>query len=143
MVMKVWYLQVIWLVRDSIIKKVDIAGKIMIKWLQISGKKEPNNKLRMPKENNQRKIKKLLMLFPMLVERILKLMLQRLKNQRKQRKKKVLKMLAKVMMPKRKKLKVMQRLMKAPKKKLRMTVLLLKVVSQIFQSLIHLKPLLR
>merc|ERR1712072_1521082 len=78
MVMKVWYLQVIWLVRDSIIKKVflDILGKIMIKWLNHSGKKEPLKTPRMLKVNNQRKIKKLLMLFPVPEERILKLMLQ-------------------------------------------------------------------
>ena len=80
MVMKVWYLQVIWQVRDSIIKKAYLAmanGKTMIRWRKNSGEKEPDNSLKMLRVNNQRKIKKLPMNSLVQVPRTLRLQHQK------------------------------------------------------------------
>jgi len=125
--MKVWYLQVIWLVRNSTKKKHTIAGKIMIKWQKTSGKKDQNNKLRVLKESNLLKIKKLPMLFQVLALRILKLMfLKTLTFQRRQQRHQKQKMVKRVL----KKPRLMMVLLKQK------VVMLLQAVSQIFQSLI-------
>ena len=66
MVMKVWYLQVIWQVRDSTIMTVMlpvmVVGTTMTNWLKNSGEKERHNLLNNRRVRNKlRQIKKLLM----------------------------------------------------------------------------------
>ena len=68
MVMKVWYLQVIWQVRDSTIMGpirntvVMVVGRTMTNWLKNSGEKERHNLLNNRRVRNKlRQIKKLLM----------------------------------------------------------------------------------
>jgi len=132
--MKVWYLQVIWLVKNSTKKKHTIAGKIMIKWQKTSGKKEINKMLRVLKESNLLKIKKLPMLFQVLALRILKLMFQKILTfQRRQQRHQKQKMVKKVL----KKPRLMMVLLKQK------VVMLLQAVSQISQSLILTRLLLR
>ena len=65
MVMKVWYLQVIWQVRDSTIMSMQAimprAGKTMTNWLKNSGEKELEHLLNNRRVRNKlRQIKKLL-----------------------------------------------------------------------------------
>ena len=162
--MKVWYLQVIWQVRDSTIMSMQAimprAGKTMTNWLKNSGEKELEHLLNNRRVRNKlRQIKKLLMSWVELVLNLLKLMFQRPRPQRKLPKlMKELRMMAVkvamevlVVMPKKKKVKVMLRvtlklmmvLLKKKTKMMRELVEEMQILWLSYQNSIPHKPLLK